>query len=305
MYLAVQKVCELYQVDWAGNVAFANAAVRLKDKLLLIRDIVEVQETPITGVRKNKELAREAMRDVALLVSGAVTAYATSINDQRLKDAVHFTSTDLMRVRDTLASERARVIHDQAQAVITNLADFGVTGSTLAELIARIEEFEGLLVAPRVAIVDKKGATGSLKMIMSETDALLKDEMDTLMPAFKTSAPAFYDAYFNARLIVDTGSTKPSVLIFVAVSDAQSGMPLVDVNVLASVEGSLNKTFAGTAQPDGRIRVALPGSAIGDLANVYLTASKVGYEQALKTVAVLPRTEYNVEMALMPTPVEA
>jgi hypothetical protein len=298
MYLAVFRVCESYNTDWAGNVAYANAVARLGDKFLLLKDIVEIQETPITGIRKDKLNAWEAMKDEALLVSGAVTAYATTINNQQLKDAVHFTATDLMRVRDTLAEERALVIHNQANAVVANLADYGVTALTLSNLMDRIIAFEALLVAPRVAIVDKKGATGLLKSLFDEVDSVLKNEMDPLMAVFKGSASVFYEAYFNARMIVDTGSSKPSVGIMITVKDAQTGAVLTGVDVSASMEGAPNKVYAAKVEPDGRLKVALPSSAVGDLANVNLRAVKEGYEHSFLTMAVLPRTNYDVVMLM-------
>lgn len=303
MYLAVSSVCESHQADWVGSVAYGNAVVRFQSKILLIRDIVEVQETPLTGISKDKMNAREAMKVEALLVSGAVTAYATITNNQQLKNAVHFTATDLMRDRDTLASERARIIHDQAISVVGSLADYGVTAVTLTSLMDKIVAFEALLVAPRVAIVDKKGATSSLKALMSEADALLRDEMDVLMPPFLLSAPVFYDAYFNARIIVDTGSIKPSVVILVTAKDALTGIVLSDVDLSAGVEGKPDKVYNATVRQDGRLRIALPASAIGNLANVNLRALKAGYDQSLLTLAVLPKTEYEVKMLMKPTPV--
>ena len=304
MYLAVLSVCDLYNPDWAGSVGFANAVGRFRDKLLELNNTVEVQETPRTGIHKDKMNVWEAMKDEALLVSGAVTAYATTINNQRLKDAVHFTATDLMRVRDTLAGQRALIIHDQANAVVANLADFGVTPATLTSLNGRILEFNKLMVAPRVAIVDRKGATSQLKNQMKELDMILKDEMDPLMAAYRNTALGFYDAYFNARKIVDTGSSKPSVVIRVMVSEAESGVALKDVDVAAVIEGD-TRLYVGIPLPNGGWKLGFSASAIGDLANVSVTASKDGYKPAKKVLAVLPKTEYDLEMELKPSTVES
>lgn len=302
MYLVLDKALTDANAIWSGNVAFSNAVTAFRGKLSDINSKVEVQETAYTGVTKDKKTAREVMRDAALLVSGAVTAYASTVNNETLKKAVHFTATDLMQCRDSIAVQRAQVIYDQANDVLASLADFGVTATEMDALALSIEGFDGRLAAPRMAIVIKKGATDGLKRLISETDAILKDQMDTLMPQFKAVNLDFYEGYFDARRIIDTGSSKPSVVLTGIATAADTGEALVGVEVVASSD-TVSKSYKAKTGSDGRYKLGLPGSFVGTGISVQLRGTLVGYVTFEGSHAVMPHTNYTVDLVLTPEPV--
>jgi len=299
MYLAVEKVIDKYQAVWSGNQGFSDAVTSYKGKLKDIKLLTEVQEKKNTGIRKDKVIAWDTMRDEALVIGGAVYAYATSINNQTLKDAVNYTATDLSKVRDTLAAERCRVILDEANDVAANLINFGISAQQLLDYEQLIIAFETLLVAPRMAIVTKKGATKALKTVMSDTDGILKDQMDRIMPQFKLSAPDFYVDYFNARIIIETGSSKPSVTIAGTCKESVGKLALEGVFVKATVVGD-TKNYTYTTGPDGLFKVGLSSKSVGTGATVNLVASITGFEDALATIVVQPNKSYVVDFLLTP-----
>lgn len=206
MYFAVVQVVDANNAVWAGTPAFVNAEAAFGTVMGGIQDLVEVQETVITGVRTDKLVALDAMVEKALLVSGAVFAYATDTDNNTLKEAVAYSASDLKYVRDTIAAERATVIHDQANAVIASLADYDVDAAVLTELTGLIDAFAALIPGPRVAITARKGATSGLVELMKEADSLLKERLDKLMNLYKVTDLEFYTHYFNARIIVGNAS---------------------------------------------------------------------------------------------------
>jgi len=201
MYLAVESVVNTNNPVWSGVPAFASAVGAFALKLEDTVRVVEHQETAITGVRSDKLNTQELMIGNALAVSGSVFAYASATNNQTLKEAVSYTESSLKYVRDTISAERCTVIHSQASAVVADLGDYGVTAGTLTELDDRITAFIELIAAPRVAITSRKGATSVLVELIKEMDLILKEQLDMLMPQFKTVAPDFYKHYFDSRLI--------------------------------------------------------------------------------------------------------
>jgi hypothetical protein len=301
MYLAVEKVIDKYQAVWSGNQGFSDAVTSFKGKLKDIRLLTEVQEKKTTGVRKDKLIALEIMKDEALIIGGAVFTYATAINNQTLKDAVNYTATDLTKVRDTLAAERARVILDEANNVAANLVNYGITAQQLLDYEALIVTFEGLIVSPRMAIVTKKGATKALKTVMGDADGILKDQMDRIMPQFKLSAPDFYVDYFNARIIIETGSSKPSVTIAGTCKESVGMLALEGVFVKATVVGD-TKDYTFTTGSDGLFKVGLSSKSVGTGATVNLVASKVGFADAIASIVVEPNKSYVVDLVLAPVP---
>lgn len=297
MFLVVDKVLTKFAADWAGNVAFAAAVAVFRALLGEIMTKVEVQETAYTGVTKDKKTARLAMKDSAMLVSGAVIAYASTVGNETLKKAVSFSASSIMQGRDTVAAQRARVIHDQANGVVALLADFGVTATVLSDYMDLIEAFEAMIPAPRVAIVMKKGAGQSLQLLIGNVLVVLKDQLDKLMPQFKVSAPEFYEAYFDARIIVDTGSAKPSVVISGIASDLSTGLALEGVDVKVTV-GENPKVFKAVTLGNGLFKIGLSASVVGVGALVKVVASKEGYLDLVEGVTVEPGKDYVVDLAM-------
>lgn len=92
----------------------------------------------------------------------------------------------------------AQQIHEAASGVVAQLADYGVTA-----------------------------ATQELEPTFDEIDALLHDEIDTLLLGFKASDPAFYRDYHAARIIIDRpggrAAAKATANTAVAAGGATSG----------------------------------------------------------------------------------
>ncbi len=68
-----------------------------------------------------------------------------------------------------------------------------------------ITEYNDVIVGPRSAESIKKQQTAEIEVLFKQTDQILKGQLDQLMTLFQTSAPEFYGAYKNARIIVDLG----------------------------------------------------------------------------------------------------
>jgi hypothetical protein len=63
-----------------------------------------------------------------------------------------------------------------------------------------------VISAPRTAITVRKGATEAIETLIKDGTAILTNRMDKLMVDFKVSHPDFYQEYFDARIVVNTGA---------------------------------------------------------------------------------------------------
>lgn len=206
MYYAVQKVCSTGSPIWTGLPGFVTAFNGFELNIGKIKDAIEVQETKIKGVAEKKEQLEDKMIDKALEVAHAVFAYATDQEDLTLRGKMNFTRSEFKRTRDSIIIEKCRLIHDEANAVISSLASYGIISATLTDLTTRINNFVGYVAAPRTSITQRKGATMELVELFNECDLILKSKLDKLMEQFKTTQPKFYKHYFNARIIIDLGT---------------------------------------------------------------------------------------------------
>ncbi|MBA3650149.1 MAG: hypothetical protein H0W66_01380 [Chthoniobacterales bacterium] len=100
-------------------------------------------------------------------------------------------------------------MHDEANAIIAQLADYGVTAATLSALQTRIDAYRMEIASPKMAIGERSTHTDLLKQEFARADALVKNRLDGLVRQFEETDATFVANYRNARKITDTGS-KPN-----------------------------------------------------------------------------------------------
>lgn len=287
MYRAVVQVCDQSSGVWSGVTAFSDGYNVFKGHVVRLGALLEQQLKVITGVRKDKLAALDTMVERVLPVAGMLYAYATDIDDNTLRDSAKLTASDLRQARDSVAGERAWIIHTLALPLQGMLSDYGLTAVQLSELEDAITAYEGLLASPRVAIITRKGATTEMKVEMKAADKVLKDRLDPLSLQFAENASEFYALYRNARIIVDTAGTgKGSIVVMVV-----NGMTLLPV------EGAVVSTSPETEEKltDGNGTAVLEKVAPGTLT---VRAVKAGEGSALAEVTVKAGEKASVELRL-------
>ncbi len=205
MYLAVQKVCADNNSVWSGLPAFVASFSSFEDKISDIEDVRLIQEQDTTGIAKDKTVLKEELVDKAIEVSTAVQAYASDNGDNELLESLNFSRSVLLNGRDTELQNKCQTIHDNANAIVGSLSDYGIAAADLTELQSKIDDYAAIIPKPRTATSNKKTATEDITLHLKEADSLLNDKLDKLIEQFKTSDAEFYSTYFNARLIVDLG----------------------------------------------------------------------------------------------------
>ena len=78
-----------------------------------------------------------------------------------------------------------------------------MTPEKRTELTALLEDFHTAIPPRREANNMSKVYTSKINALFNSISKMLKDEIDVLMLLFEESHPDFYNAYKNARLIVD------------------------------------------------------------------------------------------------------
>ena len=195
MGLAVQKVVNQNNGIWSGLPAFVTA---FSDYEAIIADIQNnrvVQEKDTKGVTLDKGSAEEALIEKTLVVSTGTYAYAVATNNNTLKEKVNYSPSDLRRSRDTILRDICQLIHDEANAVIGDLADYGILPADLTDLQNKINAYNNAIAAPREAITDRSRATEELKEHFKRMDVVLNDRMDKIMEQFKKDNPKFHRQY--------------------------------------------------------------------------------------------------------------
>jgi len=192
----------------SGIPAFAPVLNTASNKLLLIDQLDQIAMGTTTGVTLDTKALRTAMTDLSLRCSGAVVAYATSINNNTLKAQVNFTESDLNRMKKEEVDDVCQTIHDVTNANIANAQNYGISGTDVSDLQTTINLYRTAVQNPRQAIISKNDSKKQIKNLIDEViKTIFKGQMDKMVNTLKNSNPNFVNKYFDARTIIDLGKT--------------------------------------------------------------------------------------------------
>ena len=110
MYIDVQKVTNFHKAVWKDHPGFVTLFTNYEDQIDRIRQISEVQEGQITGVTKDKAEAHNLLADKGFQMSTAIFAFASFLDNNKLKDRVSYSVSDLRYCRDTALVDMLNVI---------------------------------------------------------------------------------------------------------------------------------------------------------------------------------------------------
>ena len=126
--------------------------------------------------------------------------------------------TDLELLRDTEIHAKALATHNEALALLANLAPYNVTALLLTDFKTLIDTYATVMQAPENRINEKKIAKQNLSLKLNQNTQNLKT-LDGLILQYRTTATQFYNEYTEARKIIDIGHRKTRLGLFVELED--------------------------------------------------------------------------------------
>ena len=192
-----------YQTLWQPIPGFVKLQGNLATEIAFIKTSAPKIVRRKTGSADDKQAARLAMCKAALILAGAVAAYAHDVANHELLVRVTTTLTALMSGRGQDSYDKCEDILSAATANLTVLTDNAVVQADLDDLQRLLDEFEELLPQPRVAISSAKSTGQAIDASLDRIDGILNNGLDNLMLKFEDTNPDFYNDYTNARIIID------------------------------------------------------------------------------------------------------
>ena len=203
MELGVERLLSENSSMTAGLPGYDPIYQAFKANVKEIQEIRELQEKSRKGIATRKADLRAVVEEMVLSLALKIDVYAKMNTDQVLTDEVNYSRSKLRKAADTIFKDMAEVVYNSAEANLANLADYGVTAGTLAELRNAIDAFNTAIPEPRLGTIAKKKATDRLRVLFKENDEYLK-KLDLLLALLKDSKPEFYGEYRDARKVVET-----------------------------------------------------------------------------------------------------
>jgi hypothetical protein len=207
---------------WQGITGIEEAVASLDDT---VEKILErsVKQSERSGSGAEKEDARQTMLNAAFTVCSGLKAYAAANGNKKLADQADFSRSDLARGRESDMINRCQsllTLGNENSAALA--AKYNVAAKDLTALETAIGNFTGVQPKPRQSRAASAAATAELFDLFKQLDEVLNGQLDPLMEKFQQSAPAFYNEYRTARIIVDDAATHESPAKATASAQTQS-----------------------------------------------------------------------------------
>lgn len=202
-FQTLNGVLEENETIWSTLPAFVRGVTALESVIAEITGAVQVQLSRPDAAAE-KRIGREMLASSAAEIAAAVLAHAEENDDAELAGQVDFTRSQIIHGRDSSVVARCRGIHAAAAENVASLIDAGVTAAKLTALKKQIDAFETLHTKPRQNVAKRSAATRRMPDLFEKADRIVNRRLNKLVLQFKTSAPAFYNAYQTAVTIVNT-----------------------------------------------------------------------------------------------------
>jgi hypothetical protein len=201
MFGAVESLCSQYRHVWGQLPAFRSAFEQYQSDLTALTDLAKIQRRDTGGVSQAKNRKRLDLCELAFEIAAAIRANALAAGDHKAANKLAFSLTELRIGKDTLCIERCRQVLVSARNQQTNLEGFGVTERKLQDLKTFLDDFAATLAETRTVRAANKKVTGQLPALFKKAEATLYNQLDNLMPQFRSAAARFYYQYQEVRIL--------------------------------------------------------------------------------------------------------
>ena len=223
MYSATRDFLAPNEAITANLPEFAQNFSVLQSTIREIQLIGETQKDVRTGLAKDKKDVRNTLIALSSDNSRKVFAFAKITGNKTLMDSVSFSISDFGRLTDVDLKDYAENMYKKAEAIIGDLATYGITPETQKALGEAIKAHDAWMEKPRMGITEKRQATVRMGELFEIADTTL-DKIDAIIEIVRITQSNFYVGYKTARRLIDFGT---GVIALKATAvDVANGKPL-------------------------------------------------------------------------------
>ena len=202
-YQSVKGVLENNKAIYEPIPIISQSVENFLDVVNEIDEIATKTEMDTTGETSAKIVAKEKLATVASSLAASAAVFAFEHSDVELEASVAYTYSDIRYARDTESLQMASAIEAELLSNEAELVDYMVSPENLAELHTLIAEFEDAMETKGGVKSGSVAETRKLAILFRVADDMLSKRLDRFVARLKTDHQTFYDAYSNARMIVD------------------------------------------------------------------------------------------------------
>jgi len=202
-YSAIKGVLEDNRGIIEPVALMAHAVEEFYKKVSEIDAVASRTKKGTRGATAAKIVAKKKLAKLASTLAAAASIYAWESSNTKMEVALDYSYTDINFATDNVALHRAMVIEKELHKHHHNLEGYMISKQNLEELQQHIKTYEDALETRGGAKSDQVAGLRKLAELFREADNILIHKVDRFVLRLKPEFPTFYDAYQNARAIVD------------------------------------------------------------------------------------------------------
>jgi len=168
-----------------------------------IDTIATKTEMDTTGKTSAKIVAKEKLATLSSSHAASGAVFAFKETDVELEASLAYTYSDLRYARDSETLQISRAIEADLIDHQQEVNEYMVSEENLVEIHILIDEFEASLEMQGGVKSRSVAEIHRLAVLFRVADDLLNKKLDRFIVRLKAEHPTFFDAYQNARMIVD------------------------------------------------------------------------------------------------------
>jgi len=205
MLKAVLSLLQLHESIWSDSAPLAAAIEELAGLIAQIEEIQQLTGEDNSGLSASKKSEKDALIKQAFELASIIFAMATRNKDQVLLAKVDFPISELIRLRESELANKCKNIAELGRSTLPLITTFGTSEEKMNALDQQIAHFKLSIPARRISVSELKAFNKKLKELLKQAIDLVTDQIDRMLVQFENSKPDFYNAYLNARKVVDYG----------------------------------------------------------------------------------------------------
>jgi hypothetical protein len=205
MFNAVMEVLMQYLSVWQTNLGLKELVDQLKvnnDALSAIRSSADVNTK---GITIDKDVIKLDVIKSIMIVAGPLSTAVGRKGNNELKVRLKFSDSVLDDMPEQELADTGAEVVKIANEHIEDAKKFGVTDSEIKHLDEVSTSFDAILPKGRTTVSVRKASKESRRGIIKDSTFLLYDEIDGVIENYREKSPEFWNAYNNARKVVDYG----------------------------------------------------------------------------------------------------
>jgi hypothetical protein len=206
MFRSVEKVWDNNRQIWESSPVFTDVYNEVTGLVRQINPVNIAATVSTSGITDDKNSLKAELAEEDYRIASAIYFYASRTGNATLRAKVDYTENDLGDARQDNLVKMTKNIADTAEEYLSELAPQGIVAEDIEALRLLADRYEKAIPEGRATVADRMVSGEKLAELIAQTEDLLKHQADRLMEQYRKPNPDFYNAYFNARIVIDYGT---------------------------------------------------------------------------------------------------